>query len=297
MASEDRITEKVYCYDHPSAYRQDNSGMWAALMCNKHESPLEAAALMNGGMGNQWNNPFIYLVWMMMANRMGGFGWNEGFGNPNTAQNIEIQSQLDSLRSQMQDNQNTNAIMDAIKGVGGDLNQLATQLNCDFNTLNASICDVRMGISKLSGEIGFSAEKVINAVTLGNCNIVQQLKDCCCATQKAILEQGYQNQLAIERQTNTLQTGMDFINRSVERGFAASDYATQKQTCEIIQAGNANTQRIVDLLNNHWKEEQANQIQDLKFQLSQEKQNNLILSRLNNLGGCGGNGCGCGCGQ
>ena len=296
MASEDRITEKVYCYDHPSAYRQDNSAMWAALM-SKNESPLEAAALLNGGMGNQWNNPFIYLVWMMMANRMGGFGWNEGFGNPNTAQNIEIQSQLDSLRSQMQDNQNTNAIMDAIKGVGGDLNQLATQLNCDFNTLNASICDVRMGISKLSGEIGFSAEKVINAVTLGNCNIVQQLKDCCCATQKAILEQGYQNQLAIERQTNQLQTGMDFINRSIERGFAASDYATQKQTCEIIQAGNANTQRIVDLLNNHWKDEQANQIQDLKFQLSQERQNNLILNRLNNLGGCGGNGCGCGCGQ
>lgn len=296
MASEDRITEKVYCYDHPSAYRQDNSAMWAALM-SKNESPLEAAALMNGGMGNQWNNPFIYLVWMMMANRMGGFGWNEGFGNPNTAQNIEIQSQLDSLRSQMQDNQNTNAIMDAIKGVGGDLNQLATQLNCDFNTLNAAICDVRMGISKLSGEIGYSAEKVINAVTLGNCNIVQQLKDCCCSTQKMILEQGYQNQLAIERQTNQLQTGMDFINRSIERGFAASDYATQKQTCEIIQAGNANTQRIVDLLNNHWKDEQANQIQDLKFQLSQERQNNLILNRLNNLGGCGGNGCGCGCGQ
>ena len=273
--------ERIYCCD-----RNDNDLLAASLM-NRNNDPMAMAAMMNGGMGNQWNNPFIYLVWMMMANRMGGFG------NPNTAQNIEIQSQLDSLRSQMQDNQNTNAIIDAIKGVGGDLNQLATQLNCDFNTLNASICDVRMGISKLSGEIGFSAERVINAVTLGNCNIVQQLKDCCCATQKAILEQGYHNQLAIERQTNTLQTGMDFINRSIERGFAASDFATQKQTCEIIQAGNANTQRIVDLLNGHWKEEQANEIQDLKFQLSQERQNRLLLSRLGGndcnggFGGCG----------
>jgi hypothetical protein len=43
-------------------------------------------------------------------------------------------------------------------------------------------------------------------------------------------------------------------------------------------------------LNNHWKDEQALQIQDLKFQLSQERQNRLLLSRL---GGCGcDNGCG-----
>lgn len=276
--------ERIYCCD-----RNDNDLLAASLM-NRNNDPMAMAAMMNGGMGNQWNNPFIYLVWMMFAQRMWGNGRNEGYANPNTAQNLEIQNQLDSLRSQMQDNQNTNALMDAIKGVGCDINQLAAQLNCDFNTLNSAICDVRMGISKLSGEIGFSAERVINAVTLGNCNIIQQLKDCCCATQKAILEQGYKNQLAIERQTNQLQTGMDFINRSIERGFAASDYATKNQTCEIIQAGNANTQRIVDLLNGHWKEEQANEIQDLKFQLSQERQNRLLLSRL------GGNDCNGGCG-
>lgn len=287
MGHEYGNVEKIICCD-----RGDNDALIATLANRRDNDGMLPALLMNGN-NQQWNNPFIYLVWMMFAQRMWGNGWNDAYNNPNTAQNIEIQSQLDSLRSQMQDNQNTNALMDAIKGVGCDINQLATQLNCDFNTLNASICDVRMGISKLSGEIGFSAERVINAVTLGNCNLIQQLKDCCCTTQKMILEQGYQNQLAIERQTTTLQNGMDFINRSIERGFAASDYATQKQTCDIIQAGNANTQRIVDLLNSHWKEEQANEIQDLKFQLSQERQNRLLLSRLGgndcngNCGGCG----------
>lgn len=60
-----------------------------------------------------------------------------------------------------------------------------------------------------------------------------------------------------------------------------------------------NTQRIIDTLNNHWKDEQALKIQDLKFELSQERQNNLINERFNRLGncGCGGNSCGCGCGQ
>lgn len=67
-------------------------------------------------------------------------------------------------------------------------------------------------------------------------------------------------------------------------------------------AGQDNTQRIIDTLNNHWKDEQALKIQDLKFELSQERQNNLINERFNRLGNCGcgwnnncgcGNGCGC----
>lgn len=53
------------------------------------------------------------------------------------------------------------------------------------------------------------------------------------------------------------------------------------------------------MMNNHWKNEQALKIQDLKFELSQERQNNLINERFNRLGNCGcdGNSCGCGCGQ
>lgn len=59
-------------------------------------------------------------------------------------------------------------------------------------------------------------------------------------------------------------------------------------------AGTA-TQCIIDTLNNHWKDEQALKIQDLKFELSQERQNSLINERFNRLGncGCGGNSCGC----
>ena len=282
--SEDRITEKVYCYDHPSAYN-NHDALAIAAMNSRHDGydPMSMAAIMGGGFGNQWNNPFIYLVWMMMAQRM---GWGNGWENGNTAQNIEIQSQLDSIRSQMQDNQNSNLLMDAIKGNGVAISQLATTLNCDFNALQGAICDVRSGITKLSGEIGFSAERVINAVNLGDCNVIQALKDCCCTTQKAILEQGYENRIAMQQQTNTLERGQDFINRSLERGFAASDYATQKQTCDIINAGNANTQRIIDTLNNHWKDAQALEIQDLKFQLSQERQNRYLAGVIKN-GECG----------
>lgn len=264
--------EKVICCE-----RGDNDNALATLIAatagrNDNNGLLATLATRNN---DQWNNPFVYLVWMMMANRMGwggGYGCGDGGGCYN--------GQMSAFQTQMQDNHNSDLLMGAIKGAEGATRELATLLNCDFNTLNSAICDVRAGIQQLSGQVGFSAERVINAVTLGNCNIIQALKDCCCETQKEILSQ-----------SNMLQRGQDFINRSIERGFAASDYASQKNTNDIIQAGNANTQRIVDLLNSHWKDELAQEVQDLKFQLSQERQNRLLISRL------GGNGCGDGCGN
>ena len=283
---EDKITEKVYCYDHPSAYnKQDNTALLAALM--NRESPAEAMALMNGN--GMWNNPFVYLVWMMFAGRFfNGNGWGDGSGG---AQGIEMQNQLQAIRSQMQDNQNSNLLMDAIKGNANAIGMLASNLNCDFNALNSAICDVRAAVDKVSGAIGYNAERVINAVNMGDCNVIQAIKDCCCATQKAILEQGYQNQLANCNQTNTIMTGINNVNTGIERGFSTVAYETQKQTCDIINAGNANTQRIIDVLNNHWTQEQALALQDSKFRISQMEQNQYLLSQLKS--NCGCNTCGC----
>ena len=284
---EDKVTEKVYCYDHPSAYnKQDNTALLAALM--NRESPAEAMALMNQGNG-MWNNPFVYLVWMMFAGRIfNGNGWGDGSGS---AQGIEMQNQLQAIRSQMQDNQNSNLLMDAIKGNANAISILASNLNCDFNALNSAICDVRGAVDKVSGAIGYNAERVINAVNMGDCNVIQAIKDCCCATQKAILEQGYQNQLANCNQTNTIMTGINSVNTGIERGFSTVAYETQKQTCDIINAGNANTQRIIDVLNNHWNQEQALALQDSKFRISQMEQNQYLLSQLK--GNCECNTCGC----
>ena len=111
-------------------------------------------SMMNGGVNGQWNNPFVYLIWMLFANRFFGNGW-EG------SQNCEVQTQLTALREQMNSNQNSNLLMDAIKGNNANISSLAGQLNCDFNALNGAIRDVRGGIDKLAGQVGFSDEKKI----------------------------------------------------------------------------------------------------------------------------------------
>lgn len=264
------------------------------LCCDRNNSdPMMAAAMMNGGMGNQWNNPFIYLVWMMFARRMWG-------NDENKVQDAEIQGQLNAIRTQMADNQNSNLLMDAVKGNNIAIGQLASNLNCNFNTLNSAICDVRGGIDRLSGQVGFSAERVINAVNLGNLNMVQQLKDCCCTTQQNIIRMGYENQLGqkdIQFSTQkgfcdlsgNVQRGFDRTNTGLERGFSNVAYANQQQTCDIINAGNANTQRIIDTLNSHWQDETALKLQDVKFENSQLKQNQFLASLFTGGCACGAN--------
>ena len=286
-------TEKIYCCDR----NENDNAIAAAILANKNEgSSMWPLAMMNGGMNGWANNPFAYLMFLALF-RNGGFGgWGDASGAGPATQGIETQAQLNAIRTQLQDNQNADCIKSAVQGNAFALSQLAQTLNVDFNTLQKCCCDVQAAIQQVAGQMGFSAERVINAVNMGDCNVIQAIKDCCCATQKSILEMGYQNQLANCNQTNTIMTGINGVNTGVERGFSQVAYETQKQTCDIIAAGNANTQRIIDTLNAHWKDEQALQIQDLKFQLSQERQNNLLLNRLGGNCGCG-NSCGCGCGQ
>lgn len=286
--------EKIYCCD-----RGDNDNALAAAILagnNRKDDWSPIAAMMGGGMNNWMNNPFAYMMFMALF-RNGGFGFGNGDGT--STQGIETQAQLNAIRTQLQDNQNADCIKSAIQGNGFALSQLAQTLNVDFNTLQKSCCDIQAAIQQVGGQLGFSAERVINAVNLGDCNVIQALQNCCCQTQRQIADFRADIQLQNCKDTGELRNGQEFINRSIERGFSASSYETQRQTCDIINNANANTQRIIDTLNSHWSDEKSLQIQDLKFQLSQERQNNLLLSRLGGNGcGCGNScGCGCGCGQ
>ena len=243
------------------------------------------------------NNPFAYLMFMALL-RNGGFGFG-GDGAGTATQGIETQAQLNAIRTQLQDNQNADCIKSAIQGNGFALSQLAQTLNIDFNTLQKCCCDVQAAIQQVAGQVGFSAERVINAVNLGDCNVIQALQNCCCQTQRQIAD--FRGDLLLQncKDTAELRNGQRDLGFAITQGFSSTAFQAQQDKCDILRAGQDNTQRIIDTLNNHWKDEQALKIQDLKFELSQERQNNLINERFNRLGncGCGGNSCGCGCGQ
>jgi len=233
--------------------------------------------------------------------RNGGFGFG-GDGAGTATQGIETQAQLNAIRTQLQDNQNADCIKSAIQGNGFALSQLAQTLNIDFNTLQKCCRDIQAAIQQVAGQVGFSAERVINAVNLGDCNIIQALQNCCCQTQRQIAD--FRADLLLQncKDTSEIRNGQRDLGFAITQGFSATAFQAQQDKCDILRAGQDNTQRIIDTLNNHWKDEQALKIQDLKFELSQERQNNLINERFNRLGNCGcdwNNNCGCGngCGR
>jgi hypothetical protein len=284
-------TEKIYCCDRGD---NDNALVAAILAGNNRRDDFGPMAVM---MNNNWmNNPFAYLMFLALF-RNGGFGWGNGDGAGYATQGIETQAQLNAIRTQLQDNQNADCIKSAVQGNAFAISQLAQNLNIDFNTLQKCCCDVQAAIQQVAGQVGFSAERVINAVNLGDCNIIQAIQNCCCQTQRQIADFRADIQLQNCKDTCELRNGQRDLGSAITQGFAATSYETQRQTCDIINNANTNTQRIIDTLNNHWKDEQALQIQDLKFQLSQERQNNLLLTRLGGNCGCNVNSCGCGCGQ
>lgn len=264
--------EKIICCD-----RGNNDALAYAAMAKNNNDPMAMAAMMNGGMGNWMNNPFAYMMMLGMFRFMYGDNWNNNNGD---VQRAEIQSQIDSLRTQMQDGNNTNLLMGAIQGNNSDLKALAANLNCDFNALQSSVCSIQAALQQVGGQVGFSAERVINAVNLGDMNIIQQFKDCCCQTQQNIIRMGYENQLGQKDIENRMQTGFDFLNRSVERGFSAIGYQMGQDKCDIIQAGNANTQRIIDTLNCHWNQDLQQRYNDARLELSQLRQNATLIAAL-----------------
>lgn len=264
-------------------------GLLGAMANRDNNNPLAMAAMMRDrDDADMWNNPFAYMMMMGMMRYMYGADWNNR-DNGADVQRAEIQSQIESLRNQMADNQNSNLLMGAIQGNGNDLKMLASNLNCDFNALQNSICGIQAGIQQLGGQVGFSAERVINAISQGNLQMTIALKDCCCQTQQNIIKMGYDNQLGQKDIINQMQQGFSYTNTGIERAASNLGFQMQQDKCDVIRAGENNTQRIIDTLTGHWSQEQANEIQDLKFKNSQLQQNIYFANLMNG-------GCGCGAG-
>lgn len=171
---------------------------------------------MFGGNGGWWWIFIIVLFWMW-----GGWGGN-CFGRGNQA---ETNSDFARLAAMGNQNNNTDLLMQAINGNKDAINTLSTNLNCDVKSIDTALCSIQNAIGKVGGEVGFSAERVINAVNAGDCNVIKAISDCCCTTQRSIdsvnlnlTQMNADNRLSICQQTNTLQNAITsgFNNLSSE---------------------------------------------------------------------------------
>ena len=211
---------------------------------NNGMSYADFAALSNNGANGQWNNPFIYLLWMMFFGN-GGNGF--GFGGGNAAANA---AQFQNLSDLIQDNHNSDLTMQAINGNTAAITQLASALNT-------------------------STDNVIGAINA----MSTQMQQGNCQIKTEILNQGYQSRLDNCQQTNTILQQSQNLANIIQSGFAAQSTQIQLLGCEIEKTSIANTQRIIDTLNTHWSQEQQSLINSLQSQLSEQKILNAIATK------------------
>lgn len=272
--------EKIYCTGH-----DNNAALMTALANNQNRMP---EALMM----NQMNNP-MWLVWMFAMR------WMYGENGQNNAQ-------LAQLQGQVADNQSFNNMLNAINQNQNVMNDIATRTSTSIDFVRQSLCSLSSAIQGVSGQVGISAEKVVNAVALGDQNITSKLCECCCNTQQSILKMGYEGQLATERQTNILGSKMDgnhaadqlqdcqyhgqTISRidqlanGIQQGFAQIGYQANSDKCDIVNAINEAQRRTNDLLTGHWQLETSQALQDAKNEISQLKQTQYLANMIS--GGC-----------
>ena len=197
------------------------------------------------------NNPWMYLIMLALFGNGGfGFGGNNrpGVSPGAAALDIETQNKLSSLQAQINDNNNNQWAREAIQGNTFAISQLAQNLNVDYNALTQAINGVNFAIAQLGSQTGMGIAGVTNAINLGNLNIIQQMKDCCCATQKQILEQGYQGRIETINQTNDLSTVMRAESGLVRAEVAAFRQAWENARYQDAVAEKTRLQTELDLL-------------------------------------------------
>lgn len=192
----------------------DIMAMLPGLMGGKNGlDPNLVAALMNGNNNrNNWGGEGCWWLWIILLFFCWG-GNGLGFGN------------RDGLPAGLNGDAGRELLMNAIQGNGNAINQLASSLNCSTQQLQNAICNIQGQIQQVGNQVGMSSQQIINAVQSGNCQLLNQIAECCCTTNNNITKMGYENQLASCNQTNTLVNTMNNNTLSLRDGNQANTNA------------------------------------------------------------------------
>lgn len=199
----------------------------------------------NGGFGGQngiWGVIYLAIVASI-------FGWNNNgngfFGGRGNAANGTPELVTSLL------NRNETAI-----------GQLAQSLNCSTQQIQSALCNIE-------NSVGLTGTQIINAIQSGNNNVITQLSSCCCQTQNAITKMGYENQLAVCNQTNTL------VNTANANTLSLRDGATANTNAILAKLDAMQNQALQDKI-----AALTAQNSTLQAEISQRNQNATILNAV-----------------
>ena len=238
----------------------DITALLPGLMGNRGLDPNLLAVMGNrngfGGQDGWWS-----IIWLVVIASI--FGWNNGgglFGGRGLNGAIPAELNGDAGRQ---------LLMSAIEGNGNAINQLASSFNCNAQQMQTAICNVQNAITQVGNQVGLSSNQIINAMQSGNQSILTQLADCCCQTQTAITKMGYENQLAVCQQTNTL------VNTANQNALSLRDGATANTNAILAKLDAMQNQALQDKI-----AALTAQNSTLQAEISQRNQNATILNAV-----------------
>ena len=192
----------------------------------------------NGGFGlGGWGGGILGFLLGAMLFGNGFGGWGNGFGNNGYG-----------IANQMNNNNNTDLIMNAINGTDSDVRALATTLNADFNQVSNAINSVRDAIATVGAQNGMGFLQVTNALQSGNAAISRQLCECCCENRLLTTQQGYESRIATIEQTNQLGSQADRNTQAIVAAIGNQSTMITKEFCDLKER---ELQNKIDALTAH----------------------------------------------
>ena len=197
------------------------------------------------GNNNGWND-WSWIIGLALVGGLfgnGGFGFGGGYGNRGgIAENYAlatdfatIERKIDGVNNGLCDGfyaQNTNTL-------NGFANVQQT-LCQGFAGVNATVNNGFAGVNNAICTLGYQNQAGFNAIS-------REIADCCCKTQKEILD---------------------------------VKYANERNTCDIIRAGQDNTRAILDYLTTEKISSLQAENSGLKAQISNDRQSRYIVDAL-----------------
>lgn len=186
----------------------------------------------NGGFGGNGNWLWILFLWLIWGANGNGFG--NGFGGNGAA---------GFLSNQMNNDTGRELLMNAIQGNREAINQLATMLNTEFQTIQNGIFSISSAVQSVGAQVGMSGLQVTNAIQSGDAALSRQICECCC-----------ENRLAIANQTNAIQTqaASNFAATQLQMSQNHADDRLDicQQTNQLGSQADRNTRSITDAIAN-----------------------------------------------
>lgn len=277
---------KIYAVENGGNNAMTLATLMTALN-NARNNPAEMMALLgNNGIGG---NAAYWFIFMMM---MWGWGGNNGFGGNNggALQAMNVDDQLNAIRTQINNNSNTDLLNQAIQGNTAALQQLAANLGQNYTAVSNAICGVQNAITSVGGKIDFNAERTINAFNVGNGmtqnaigmlggkvdfnaeRTINAYNQGLCGVKTTFLEQSAQNRLEGCQRTNAIENTITGASTNIGIAMQAGFTNIANLIRESMQNDSQNTQKILDGLSQQT-------IQDLRDKLA-KSENDKILAAI-----------------